>query len=311
MRNDRPECPRPSGPAGTELINEYLGYLSSVRALSERTVLAYREDLEYYAAYCENHDTQALSADVRTVRGFIADQSAKGKASVSVNRSLSSVRGFYRWLMRFNYRQDNPSGALRNLRTPTLLPVFFWEKEMAEFAALPENLKRLWPGRDKALILTMYSAGLRISETASLTLDSLEKNLGGARIIGKGDKERRVFFSEECTEALNAWLAERKALPGEESGGALFVSRRGKPLSVPGIRWIISRYASYSGVKKNIHPHALRHSFATHLVNAGCDVRVVQELLGHESISTTQRYTHVDIGSLKRVYNRAHEQERR
>jgi integrase/recombinase XerC len=304
MLNDGRPAP---GLTGSALINDYLGYLSSVRAVSERTVAAYREDLEQYAAYCRDHDTQALSADVRTVRGFIAGQSAVGKAAVSVNRSLSSVRGFYRWLMRFNYRKDNPAGALRNLGTPKLLPVFFWEKDMAEFAALPENLRLLWPGRDKALILTMYSSGLRISETASLTLDVLEQNLGGARVIGKGNKERRVFFSEECTGALAGWLEERKALHGES--GALFVSRKGKPLSVSGIRWIISRYAAYSGIKKNIHPHALRHSFATHLVNAGCDVRVVQELLGHESISTTQRYTHVDIESLKRVYNRAHEHD--
>ncbi|MDR1902269.1 MAG: tyrosine-type recombinase/integrase [Treponema sp.] len=307
MTNNQQDNPPRSGPDGLELINEYIGYLASVRALSARTVSAYKEDLEHYAAYCENHDTQPFSADARTVRGFIAGQSAERKAAVSVNRSLSSVRGFYRWLMRFNYRKDNPAGALRNLSTPKLLPVFLWEREMAEFAALPENLKLLWPSRDKALIMVMYSSGLRISETAALTLGSLEKSLGGARVIGKGNKERRVFFSEECTEALNDWLAERKPPQGEESGGALFVSRRGKPLSVYGIRWIISQYAAYSGAKKNIHPHALRHSFATHLVNAGCDVRVVQELLGHESISTTQRYTHVDIESLRRVYNRAHE----
>jgi integrase/recombinase XerC len=148
---------------------------------------------------------------------------------------------------------------------------------------------------------------LRISETRGLTLNAIEKNLSSALVIGKGDRQRRVFFSEECQEALGLWLAERKAhVPEENPPAEVFISRKGKGLSVQGIRWILGRYAELSGLQKNIHPHALRHSFATHLVNAGCDVRVVQELLGHASISTTQRYTHVDIDGLKRVYNKAH-----
>jgi len=171
---------------------------------------------------------------------------------------------------------------------------------------LPDTGKILWPVRDKALIMTMYSAGLRISELASLTLKVLSGNMDSARITGKGGKERVVFFSEEATETILEYLPHRAVRVKNNSHDALFVSKTGKPLSVPGIRWIIYRYAHLSGLGKNIHPHSLRHSFATHMVNAGCDVRIVQEMLGHASLSTTQRYAHVNIEGLKKVYAKAH-----
>jgi len=248
------------------------------------------------------------TADSIEVKNFIADMSAEGIASVSVNRALSSIRGFYRWMLRFGYRNDDPAAYLKNLKTPKTLPAFLFEKEMAQFSELPDTAGILWPERDKALILVMYSAGLRISELVGLSLENMEPDLGGARIIGKGDRERQVFFSDEARSAIAAYLpfrAERikkAGIRGAALKGKLFISRKGSPISVPGVRWIISKYAERSGLQKNIHPHSLRHSFATHLVNSGCNVRVVQELLGHASISTTQRYTHVDKEHLKKVY---------
>ena len=289
------------------LVEEYLGYLSSVRGLSKRTSSAYRLDLGHFVSYCANHDFTPENANPAQVRGFISDLSAGGAASVSVNRSLSSIRGFYRWLLRFAYRPDDPSLPLRNLKTPKTLPAFLWEGEMALFSELPEKAGILWPERDKALILTMYSGGLRISETASLSLKSMDADFSGARIIGKGNKERRVFFSEEAREALVAYLPVRKErIKAERPTDKIFISRKGDPISVPGVRWIISKYAERSGLDKAIHPHSLRHSFATHLVNSGCDIRVVQELLGHASINTTQRYAHVNMEHLKKVYYNAH-----
>jgi integrase/recombinase XerC len=290
-----------------KIVDEYLDYLSSVRGLSQRTTSAYRRDLEHFSAYCANCDFSAEKASPHQVRGFIADLSAEGAASVSVNRSLSSIRGFYRWMLRFGYRADDPSAPLKNLKTPKTLPVFLWEGEMADFSELPEKAGILWPQRDKALILVMYSGGLRISEAAALSLRNLESDLSGARIIGKGNKERQVFFSEETREALAIYLPARKGrIKAEKPTDRLFISLKGAPISVPGLRWIISKYAERSGLDKSIHPHSLRHSFATHLVNSGCDVRIVQELLGHSSISTTQRYTHVNMEHLKNVYNKAH-----
>jgi integrase/recombinase XerC len=291
---------------------EYLSYLAAVRGVSARTIEAYSGDLCRFGNYCSNAGTTPEEASPYEVRSFIADQSAEGIASVSVNRALSSIRGYYRWLIRFGRRKENPCGDLRNLKCPKTLPGFLREGEMASFAGLPDTVGILWPARDKALILVMYSGGLRISELASLSLKQLDPDFSGGRVIGKGGKERQIFFSGEAREALLDYLPERKAsLKALGPGGGnptdrLFVSRRGRAISIPGVRWIISRYAEVSGLGKNIHPHSLRHSFATHLVNSGCDVRVVQELLGHASLSTTQRYTHVDIERLRKVYAKSH-----
>jgi integrase/recombinase XerC len=291
-------------------MEEYLNYLRSVRGMSPRTVDAYRNDLSRFADYCANLELSPEDAGPHDVRRFIADLGAEGIASVSVNRALSSIRGYYRWLVRFGRRKDDPSGNLRNLKIRKNLPAFLREGEMAAFAELPDTAGILWPVRDKALILAMYSAGLRISELVSLSVKKVDRDLGGARVIGKGDKERYVFFSGECREALAAYLPARAArIRARGPAGPterLFINRRGGAISVPGVRWIIARYAERSGLGKHIHPHSLRHSFATHLINSGCDVRVIQELLGHASLSTTQRYTHVNIEHLGKVYKKAH-----
>ncbi|MDR0300819.1 MAG: tyrosine-type recombinase/integrase [Treponema sp.] len=291
-------------------MNGYLSYLDSVRGCSKRTLEAYSNDLTRYANYCANHGISPEKASPYEVQKFIADLTAENMAGTSVNRCLSSIRGFYRWQVRLNKRADNPCTALRNVKTPVKLPSVLWEKEMASFAALPETAGILWPERDKALILTMYSAGLRISELVSLSTENISPTLDEARITGKGGKERYVFFSDEAKAAIAEYLparASRLAMAGKTAKkGSLFISRKGQPISVPGVRWIISRYAQQSGLGKNIHPHALRHSFATHLVNSGCDVRIVQEMLGHSSLSTTQRYTHVNLENLKKVYAKAH-----
>ena len=293
-----------------EIVREYLSYLESVKGCSARTVEAYGNDLFRFSNYCCNHGIAPDKAAAYEVQSFIAELSAQRMAASSVNRSLSSVRGFYRWMVRFNKREDNPCSALKNVKAPVKLPSVLWENEMADFAALPETAGILWPVRDKALILTMYSAGLRVSEVVSLSMEKISDSFDEARITGKGGKMRYVFFSEEAKTAITEYLPQRKArlrMAGvDENNGALFISRKGLPISVPGVRWIISRYAQYSGLGKNIHPHSLRHSFATHLVNSGCDVRVVQEMLGHSSLSTTQRYTHVNIENLKKVYAASH-----
>jgi len=293
-------------------VQEYLDYLHAVRGCSAKTVEAYSYDLFRYINYCANHGIDSNKADSYEVQRFIADLNFERIAPTSVNRSLSSIRGFYRWMVRFGRREDNPCECLKNVKTPKNLPSVLWEKEMADFAQLPETSGILWPARDKAIIMAMYSAGLRISELASLDMGNITGKMEGARIAGKGGKERYVFFSDEARQALADYLPQRnarliKALPGNKpNSGSLFINRNGKKITVSGVRWIIDRYAQQSGLGKRIHPHSLRHSFATHLVNSGCDVRVVQEMLGHSSLSTTQRYTHVNIEGLKKVYAKAH-----
>jgi integrase/recombinase XerC len=296
-----------SASANSIAVEEYLCYLRSVRGVSERTASAYQGDLLRFAAYCDNCGALMETASPYEAQRFIGDLSAEGISVVSVNRALSSIRGFYRWLVRFDRRKDNPVGNLRNFRAPKTLPSFLWEGEMADFADLPDTAGILWPLRDKALILSLYSAGLRVSELAGLSLGALDGDLGGGRVMGKGGKERHALFSDEGKEAIAAYLPSRQArIKAERPTDRLFVNRRGGPLSVAGIRWIIARYSGRSGLQKNVHPHSLRHSFATHLVNAGCDVRIVQEILGHASLSTTQRYAHVDMERLKKVYAKAH-----
>jgi integrase/recombinase XerC len=292
------------------IVNDFLSYMESVKGCSVRTVEAYKNDLMHYVKYCDNHDIVPEKAQPYQVQSFIAELSAEKMAAASVNRFLSTIRGFYRWMVRFNKRPDNPCVSLRNIKTPQKLPHVLWEDEMAEFVSLPESTGILWPERDKALIMAMYSAGLRISEVVSLSMANISADLDEAKITGKGGKQRFVFFSDEAVAAIQEYLPQREELL--KSSGvdghktALFISRKGQPISIPGVRWIISRYALHSGFGKNIHPHALRHSFATHLVNSGCDVRIVQEMLGHSSISTTQRYTHVNLEKMKEVYAAAH-----
>jgi integrase/recombinase XerC len=292
------------------IVQEYLTYLKAVRGCSQRTLEAYGNDLSRYVNYCDNMGITPENACAYEVQKFIADLTAEQMAATSVNRHLSSIRGFYRWMIRFNKRQDNPCASLRNVKTPVNLPSVLWENEMIDFAALPDTAGILWPVRDKALIMAMYTAGLRISEVVSLSMKNISGSFEEAKITGKGGKQRYVFFSEEAKEAIIAYLPERTArlqMAGMDEGqGALFISRKARPISVPGVRWIIARYARQSGLDKNIHPHSLRHSFATHLVNSGCDVRIVQEMLGHSSLSTTQRYTHVNIENLKKIYAKAH-----
>ncbi len=291
----------------TGTIEDYLEYLERVRSLSERSVASYRTDLRAFQALCEASETSPASADSALVRTFVADMAYKNAAAVSVNRALSALRGYYRFLNRYAFRADDPTAGIRNLKTPKSLPVFLWEEEMESLMKLPDSGGRLWPERDKAFLLAVYTAGLRIAEAVSLTLPSMDSALTSAIIRGKGGKERRVFFSEDARQALAAYLPSRSVrVKAEKPTDALFLSQNGRALSIRGARWIFDRYAALSGLDKAISPHALRHSFATHLVNAGCDIRVVQELLGHASLSTTQRYTHVDMERLKRIYERAH-----
>jgi len=294
------------------LVQEYLSYLQNVRGASPHTVGAYRNDMSLFVNYCTNREIDPFKAGINELQGFMADQSIEQKAPGSINRSLSTIRGFYRWMVRFGKRPDNPCGNLRNLKNPQKLPSVLWEKEMAGYSELPEKLGILWPQRDKAIIMLMYSGGLRISELVSLTMDSLLDGREGARIIGKGGKERFVFFTEEGISALNDYLPLREArmsaagFDAHAGSSQVFINSKCRPITIPGIRWIISKYTERSGLGKRIHPHSFRHSFATHLVNSGCDVRLVQELLGHASLSTTQRYTHVNIEGLKKVYEKTH-----
>ncbi|HUX37902.1 MAG TPA: tyrosine-type recombinase/integrase [Rectinemataceae bacterium] len=286
-------------------------------------------------------DPDAVTA--ADIRGFVAALVSEGLASSSVNRALSAIRGFYRHRVRFGGLLVDPSRDIEGLSAPRGLPRFLQEREMTELIELSggEDFRSL---RDRALLEFLYSTGCRVAEVAGLDPAKVDMATGTARVRGKGSKERIVFLAAPARKALAEYLPHRAELlrsriatdaptrapasvtavaeeiAAEESGAVsshrrdparhLFLSSRGQALSARGIEWIVEGYAERlalrRGIAKRISPHAFRHSFATHLVGRGADIRVVQEMLGHSSISTTQVYTHVDMERLKRVYDLAH-----
>ncbi len=292
-------------------FEEYLSYISGVRSLSPRTTESYRRDLVLFDAYLK---TSPFDADISDIRLFLASLGREGYQASSMNRLLASIRGFYRYAVHFGLCTDNPSSSVRNLKMPKKLPHFLFSEDAEAFCASPGNnensTKSLWPLRDTALLSVLYSTGCRVSEIASLSMQDMDAQFTSAIVRGKGNKERKVFFSTDARKALAAYLAERKACldtqQEKKTVHALFLSKRGNPLSVRGIQFILSRYSDSNTSLQHLSPHALRHTFATTLVSRGADIRIVQELLGHASISTTQRYTHVTQERLNKLYHQAH-----
>lgn len=313
----------------TPHIEEYLSYLGGVRNLSPRSLSSYRRDLKLFADFLGG--IEPLQADERTVLNFVVDLGKRGYNPSSVNRSLAAVRGFYRYLARFGLRSDDPSSDISNLKTSKKLPRFLFPEEADRLCELPvhsaldsgneassasscsavASAASAWPVRDCALFYMMYTSGCRVSEAASLVMENFGPSFRWAIVRGKGRKERKVFFSVKARLALQDYLAERAVLLSRmqeksESSRFLFLSARGNPLSVRGIQYILSRYVEMDPTLSAVTPHALRHSFATTMLTRGADIRVVQEMLGHSTVSTTQRYTHVTQERLTKLYHQAH-----
>ncbi len=294
-------------------IEDYLAFLDAVRGLSPRTLRSYREDFEGFDAFVAD---SAAAGDVDSVtasdiRAYVAFLVVEGKAGSSVNRALSAIRGYFRYRVRFGGLAVDPSRDVEGLPFKRPLPRFLFEDEASAFLGLPEG-EGFGPSRDRAMLEFLYSTGCRVAEASNLTLDRLDLAGGSARVMGKGSKERVVFLAGQAKAALDDYLplrSERRLRAGlGVSGGKeyLFVNARGGRLTERGFEWIIQGYAERSGSPRPVTPHAFRHSFATHLVGRGADIRVVQELLGHSSVSTTQVYTHVDMERLRKVYEQAH-----
>ena len=286
-------------------IEEYLDYLLAVRGLRERTLRVYREDLERYSEYLEGRDPDETSA--ADLRAFAAGLVAEGKANASVNRALSALRGYCRYRARFAKLPD-PGREVESLASRRPLPRFMFEEETA-FLMESVSGSSFADLRDRALLEALYSTGCRVSELASIRFEDIDRARGVARVMGKGGKERLVFFGAKARDAMEAYLPARSSLirrSGCDERGSLFLSRRGLPLGARGIQNIVEKRRLAAGVAKRITPHSFRHSFATHLVGAGADIRVVQEMLGHSNVSTTQVYTHVDLERLRSVYRQAH-----
>lgn len=295
-------------------IRRFLDYLTVERGLSPNTVEAYRRDLSRYAEFLRERegavDEAAVSAFVEALSRREFEPGRRYTPS-SVARTLAAVRSFHRFLVSEGDAPDNPAGGVARPRVPRNLPHPLNLPDVEALLAAPGSDGPV-ALRDTAILETLYGAGLRISELVGLDVDDLDLEEGSVRVIGKGNKERLVPLGRYALQALDAYLTRaRPGLARPGSKGALFLNQRGGRLTRQGCSMILKQATKRAGLNIRVTPHSLRHSFATHLLEGGADVRVVQELLGHASVSTTQIYTLVTEDHLREVYYTSHPRARR
>lgn len=322
--------------AALEGLSDFLLSLQNEENASGHTLRAYRTDLEQFAAFLQawiegsetdyrgrthgggatpertgTHDPGARPLDPTlihpgAVRAWVARMHAAELSPVTVGRKLAALRSYCAFLCRAGVLSANPARPVRNPKTPQELPAFLTESEVAELLEIPDDSPVGL--RDRAVLELLYATGTRASELVGLEIGDVDLDRRTARVVGKGRRERRVLFGVPARQALERYLPVRRRwlAAAPEATASLFLTPKGKPLTTDGLRSLVSRRLQECAVAKQVTPHALRHSFATHLLNAGADLRAIQELLGHASLATTQRYTHLSTAQLKRVHDRAH-----
>ena len=282
-------------------VGEFLRYLDHERGVSHHTLRSYAADLAEFEAFLAREKLGGLArADARAIRGWLASLHERKLARSSVARKLASVRSCLKYLARRGVVELNAARQVRSPKLPQRLPSFLPKDESKNLLDSP--VERTEAGlRDRALLELLYATGLRVAECCGLDLDDLDRQQGSVRVMGKGGKERVVPAGDVALQALDAWLTVRG-----EGRGPLFTNPRGGRLSTRGVHRIVKSRARAAGIERRVTPHTFRHSFATHMLGEGADLRLIQELLGHSRLSTTQRYTHVSAEHLMKVYDRAH-----
>ena len=312
-----------------DLISGFVKFLRYEKILSENTVKNYFMDIAHFLHIVPNIVTDGIcnwpSVAVRHAKRFAMELTASGLSRASVNRKLSSMRSFFRFLIREKVVQGNPFSLVKSAHGSKRLPVFldvdqvkklleapksFWSKQMANIQGETDGRREcdFLSARDTAILEVIYSAGLRISEAVGLKYEDIDFLSDEFKVRGKGGKERICLLGSYAIKALHEYLKQREAigLAARRAPGPLFLNQRGEQLTTRTVeRWFKS-YLSEAGLPRDCTPHKLRHSFATHMLANGADLRMVQEMLGHASLSTTQIYTHVDIKHLMQVYEKAH-----
>ncbi len=317
-----------------EYLKEFLAYIKLNRHVSPHTVRAYESDITQYLAWVAGDKQRKMSGltvadlDLTSVRAHLAELNKAGKARSSVARKLSALRTFVKYLRREELIEHDPTAMAVAPKRDQTIPTHLSEPEMARLIEMPSTGDPLGR-RDRAILELFYASGLRLSELVGIDLEDL--NLSGrmVRVMGKGGKERLLPFNQSTVTALRAWLADRAAVlaarqararrrtvvaPRKTVAGArqkvpgdpLFLNSRGGRLTGRSVDRMLRRYVAQCSTRMGISPHALRHSFATHLLQRGADLRAIQELLGHSRLSTTQRYTHVNAAQLIEVYRKSH-----
>lgn len=282
-------------------VERFLRYLSAERNASEHTCRNYALDLDQFFTFLTHHRVEAITP--LDIRRFVAHLSTKQHARRTIARKLSCLRSFFRFLCREGQLSHNPAASIPTPRLENRLPSFLDEQQMAKLLEAPPMTK--WQGRrDRALLETLYSTGIRVSELVGLNLDDFDEISETVMVRGKGKKERLCPIGKTAVLAIQKYLATRpKQLRAPR---AVFVSQKGTRLTVRQVDRLLVRYVRLAQLPASISPHSLRHSFATHLLDRGADLRSVQELLGHSSLSTTQIYTHVTPQRLKKIYDQTH-----
>jgi len=300
-------------PSEIELIEGFATHLGSERRLSPNTVAAYRRDLEQLAAFLGRGSSSLATADAERLRRFLAQQTTLGYARASIARRAASIRTFYRWASLRGRVDKDPAAILGRPKVVNRLPTVLRPREAAELAEAPdpdvplEPVPRAIALRDRACLELLYGSGLRVGELAGLTLERVDLARGRVRVLGKGSKERELPMSDPALAAVRAYLAGgRPEMAPERPSPVLFFNRRKRPFSERDIRTMVEQYGGRVLPGRRVTPHTLRHSFATHLLEGGADIRAVQELLGHASVATTQRYTHVSRRRLFEAYEQSH-----
>jgi len=286
-------------------VGRFLTHLRATRNYSPHTLRAYGKDLESFVG--KYPELEAGGVERVHVRAFLADlQKEGGLARATILRRMAALRSFIKHLRASGLLKGNPVFGVPLPKRGRPLPKFLTENEMAELMAVPHRTGSEQQLRDRALIELVYSSGLRRAELVSLNCGDIDYMVGTVRVFGKGSKERVIPVGNNALKCLRAYLQGRR---GEDSE-PVFTGPSGKRLSDSGVVFVLSRWVKASALKKKITPHVLRHSFATHLMNRGCDIRMVQEMLGHVSLQTTQIYTHVSLDRMKEVYKDAHPRSR-
>jgi tyrosine recombinase XerC len=293
-------------------IERFLGHLDVERNFSEQSLRAYATDLRQFAEFLDARGSADLtSVDNLTLRAYLAGMSEANYGRRSIARKLASVRSLFRFLHRRGEITDNPAKMLRTPKLARNLPSFLDENQVTVLLSTPDPA--CWGGlRDKAILELLYATGLRVSELVKLQLHDLELSRGSLRTLGKGRKERILPLLPAAVDALQAWFKVRQRPPRSRDGSIragiqnVFINQRGSALTDRSVRRLIDQYVKQAAINCKVTPHTLRHSFATHLLNHGADLRDVQELLGHAHLATTQVYTHVTTARMLDVYERAH-----
>ena len=288
-----------------EYTDKFMHYLTIEQGVSPHTVRAYREDLKEFVSFSDKVLEEIDNLDIRSYLAWLHGRKLK-KSSIS--RKLATIRSFFKYLHREGYVKKNPAKLVSSPRVPKTLPRFLDIDETFSLMDSPKG-ETFIPARDKAILELLYSSGLRVSELTSLDVVDLDIKETLVRVKGKGRKERIVPIGSKAMEAIQNYLPERISLKKKSS--ALFLNNRGGRLTQRSVRRILVAYSRMINLKGDISPHTLRHTFATHLLHEGADLRAIQELLGHSSLSTTQKYTHVDIRHLTEVYDKAHPMARK